>query len=518
LSNLSRTTENFNCTGLLHTFPETDLRLLFCEPNAAGESPGDKYGYLDFDLAYGPNNTIDAAASRTRQQVGDPIYSSWHNHVDNLGTNHMIYSTGVIYSTTSEMWATPSPLDNTRADLGQCDVGGAAELPVAIDGDMYTNPGASGSGLISGATGRARRLISGPISIGRAESRGRWTLPIIEYLTRAVAPFPTTRPCGSTTVDPNLNGTFIQQRWGLNAADFRGILDTNINGVFDIQERLERVRGENNRETYWFGFESPRHNQQWDANGTWTITGIGITNLSADAAGWLRHAWNPRMHLVANANYHVSYAVNSDRTHRVCLGSNCTDIAAATGSFIPGATVLNSGAGNELSLWTFGNGTTSHREVVVVRMGTSARFDSADARALWTTPVSRWGSSTPNFLSLGRNSSTGADYTAMVGRGLWTLESLHQPFSAGRNRVCFDARNNPLETTNTGNWRIRVGEGTTQHVNTTIAATSSWTRSCTPYFTLGGASAVIQFGLEQGSAASPSAPGSFLVDNITIEK
>jgi len=67
-------TEVFNCHILLNTSWKTDVTLHYCDPNAAGESPGDKYGYLDFD--------------HSQPYVGQPVYSYWYNPINSRVTRY----------------------------------------------------------------------------------------------------------------------------------------------------------------------------------------------------------------------------------------------------------------------------------------------------------------------------------------------------------------------------------------------------------------------------------------------
>ena len=77
------------CRSLLSTWHSSDLILYFCDPNAAGESPGDKYGY--FDLETGP------------LPIGAGLYSVWANPLDTPTSEYDVrfFSRGKITSTTS---------------------------------------------------------------------------------------------------------------------------------------------------------------------------------------------------------------------------------------------------------------------------------------------------------------------------------------------------------------------------------------------------------------------------------
>jgi len=94
-------TEQFDCTIILSTFPETDLALAFCDSNIFAEAPGDKYGYLDFELWHPPGENVNYINSRNLNlAVDQKRYSGWVNPVVSLSnTRHLIYSEGFVGET-----------------------------------------------------------------------------------------------------------------------------------------------------------------------------------------------------------------------------------------------------------------------------------------------------------------------------------------------------------------------------------------------------------------------------------
>ena len=42
--------QTYQCKRLIHGWPLHDLALAYCAPDAHGMGPGDKFGYLDFEL------------------------------------------------------------------------------------------------------------------------------------------------------------------------------------------------------------------------------------------------------------------------------------------------------------------------------------------------------------------------------------------------------------------------------------------------------------------------------------
>ena len=78
--------EQFTCHVLVNTFHHSDVVLAFCDPNALGENPGDKYGYLD----------LDASAPTVNQSVR----SFWYNPIGSLNLGWAeIYSEGAVTAT-----------------------------------------------------------------------------------------------------------------------------------------------------------------------------------------------------------------------------------------------------------------------------------------------------------------------------------------------------------------------------------------------------------------------------------
>lgn len=137
-------TERFKCSYLLHTWPEMDLLAYWCFPNPAGENPGDKWGYVDFELSYRLNGPVDHARSRNLVQVGNPLVSLWWNAIGTTG-DHTIYSRGKVTDTARALWANPG------GDLCEQD----DDDRVGINSDVWGAGGASGSQQFVPATGRA---------------------------------------------------------------------------------------------------------------------------------------------------------------------------------------------------------------------------------------------------------------------------------------------------------------------------------------------------------------------------
>ena len=167
--------EVFTCKYLTHAYPDMDLILFDCAPNEKGESPGDKYGYLDFDVKYGPNGKVDfAQQARQHLAPGDKLYSIWANPVDSLGGIwHMLFSDGAIASNSSNVWSNPDP---ARPACG----GELGDRRIGIDTNLWGVGGASGSSQISSDS---HRIVVGPTSTGGVvEGPFRGAIAIVDYL------------------------------------------------------------------------------------------------------------------------------------------------------------------------------------------------------------------------------------------------------------------------------------------------------------------------------------------------
>ena len=97
-----RNTEMFQCRRLIHGWPRHDLAVAFCDPNAAGVNPGDKYGYIDVETR--------------APAVGDSVYSVWWNPVVNGRTGGLfvpLFSAGNVVQTNAKIWYTGARMYRT---------------------------------------------------------------------------------------------------------------------------------------------------------------------------------------------------------------------------------------------------------------------------------------------------------------------------------------------------------------------------------------------------------------------
>jgi hypothetical protein len=358
--------EVFHCHILLNTFWQTDVSLHYCDPNSRGEAPGDKYGYLDFD--------------HSQPHVGQAVYSYWHNPVDRLGLDFApIYSKGTIEATDVVVWG---PLAGTTP----------MSSAIGIGANLWSQPGASGSALLNASN---FRMLAGPTSTSQYDSRGRYMQSIKTELELASVN-------GWDDVDPPAHRTgvhdqYIASRFGLAAAGFAGKLDKDGNYLFDIQEAIENLGGENPRDWYYLGFESERRNALWTkdpsvsfdpAHGTARVRVVRTARQKAV----LRHA---RLPLAEGAKYRVSFRINVAAassglplTVRLLHGNTIDDSADVLTS--PGGgwktvsvALDTSFAGDELALVVNGTLDASLTSFSVIRDFAVMDFDSADKRWGW---------------------------------------------------------------------------------------------------------------------------------------
>jgi hypothetical protein len=196
--------ESFLCHGLVHTFVDTDGILCYCEPNAAGVAPGDKYGYVDFDV------TLPAPF-----QV---IYSiSANYYVDgSVPRDARMVAIGRVLSVGLPAWFAPDASPNR-----------------AIDMRMYGEGGMSGSPHFDAIS---HRMIIAPLSTAGSWSRQALSMRDLLYWGRA-----------NSFYDPAVQGPTVFESQvaalGLTPASYYGWVDKDLDWEFDVQEDLERLQG-----------------------------------------------------------------------------------------------------------------------------------------------------------------------------------------------------------------------------------------------------------------------------------
>lgn len=184
------------------------------------------------------------------------------------------------------------------------------------------------------------------------------------------------------------------------------------------------------------------------------------------------------------------------------------------------------GGADTTTLATRGVGSSTIAELALVEIGSVTSFNWADARSLWTAPVGRVaGTETPFFVQLGPDSkltsggpsgSAAPDWAAVVTRGLGSLASRHLPFTPGETQVCLSVRNNPLDRTTQGAWRVRVLDDGVERLSEALTPSESRTQVCTRTFAMTSAAGTLELGLEPAGVSSQV--GSYLVDDIPIQR
>jgi hypothetical protein len=482
--------ETFSCHNLISTAPDSDLALYACDPNQQGQSPGDKYGYLDFD--------------RTAPVVGQSVYSVWSNPVDNLGTQwQTLYSQGTVTSTNQAF----------QFSFGS--------QPVGIVTNVWSHSGASGSVQIDQAS---QRILVGPTSLGYQDAAGRIANSMQGYLT-----------LGRVTTVDGLNGGYLASR-GLNSGRYLGGVDKNGDGVFDVQADLEQTTGENTRDWYWLGFESERRNALWTRA---TSTSIDPTSGWAHYTGPSSYApvlTHSRLNLVANQEYKVKLSFYNNGAPGWLYVSLVKNGVTEASTFFPaptdGAThtivapVQSPVDGTSVVVSSSNTSDVYFRDVSVVLSRATADFDINDKRETW-----RNGNRGGRALTLPEPNGLGtANWAAKVVRDTgfprgsdFAVSTSQLPFVAGRSyKLCFNyAGIAPVPSnTNWGLMRVVNGAGTELvHLSfSPFVANGASTQTCTPSF-VGAPDLSVQFGVDAdpitswtGSTTLPA----YLVDTIVV--
>lgn len=516
----STVTEVFNCDYLLQTFPDTDLLLEYCGPNAAGVNPGDKYGYLDLDIEVARSGQFLYTASRDRANASRDVYSIWTNPITDLGiSDAMLYSEGRVQSiTAAPHWYNPNATDPCGPT--------ADGRPLGVDIDMWSNPGASGSSHLS----RDRhRILHGPLSVGAADARGpaaRGMLSIADYLHWGRVFSPSDPPCGSATAAPQLNREFLESL-GLTPERYTSWVDANVDGVFDVQKDLEILRGEARRDWYWLGFESNRRNVLWTRGGN---VGFDLTNattiLDARSApdtsyqSMLRHG---SLNLKPNTYYVVSVSAflrqaASPLPLRIQLAGNLQTFSLPIGRWQKRVARLWSGSSPNpsLSFQVAGQADLSLSSVTVIEDNARMDFDTHDERVSWTNDATKtrafiW----PNGNDSGTTSNWAGVVQASGSPTTWSLTNRHLGIRDGQMRMCFDhqmSSRNPLQG-GRGIVRVLQSSGVARGTMNFVPL-ASWQRACSKWFTVTGSDNKLMFGTQ--SSLPSVAKGGYLVDNIAI--
>jgi len=525
-------TEAFNCRYLTHGYPETDLILFYCDPNAAGENPGDKYGYVDFDIDITSTGSLDYLASKNRVSVGANIYKVWQNPITNLGINDaMLYSSGSISSITDSSWYTP---DNFGSTNYRC--GSSSNQSNGVSSQIWSNGGSSGSSALSATRHRA---LLGPQSTGVSDGLGSNQLSMVQYLYSGFANQNVGTPSCSSGTRDTVNQPEVTAL-GLTPANYYGWIDNDLDGMFDVQRDLEALQGEAQRDWLWLGFESHRRNRMWTKDRPSGVafdtadpkTGIArLTTVGNFGSSYDRIMSNASIDLVPWEYHEVSimtYLSQSSRTYpmRICLRGSyqrCRTLNPTIGAWQMHVFPLYASPGAELTIEMVPGTKVSLAALSVVRRGAAMDFDSHDVRYNWRDENN---GGRARIWPVGRQSTTGAtDWAGVVTRDPsqpywddWSLRNRQLAVDGGYNyRVCFWHKasvRDPISGTLFGVVRTSGSGAEVSGSRRYFLPGNSWAQTCTNSFSVSGDDNNVMFGTYRIADAN----GSYLVDDITVER
>jgi Trypsin-like peptidase domain len=454
-----RNQETFTCRRLIHGWPLHDLALAYCEPNSAGISPGDKYGYVDVE----PRNPA----------IGNRVYSVWWNPVLQGATGTLsvpLFSSGTVSATNASIWGGILP-------------GWPAGHPIGMHMTTWAQGGASGSGNIDADT---HRILIGPTTLaGQTEGPSRFAWSMRTYFS-------------TTLFAPGVQGGagFLEQikasNFPANTFDFQsyvGGVDKNANFILDVQEDIERWRGENRRAVYALGFDNRRKNALWSTS-TQPIN-FSQQMLFVNKTGPAYVAAHSRLNLKPNTRYRVGVVVHATST----ATSQALDVQLESGRWVIDSVPLRTSTAN---LWIQRTATLSTdsslapalvfrtnaaftgdiSDVRLVEDGATIRFDTHDERSGWSTSQGK-----ANMLPQGVNSTlAGAvpDFALRVaavnGEALWTWTQSLLFLTDRAQRICFKVRAQS-PTSASGVMRVLSGGVIARTFNFPLS--TIWTTHCT---------------------------------------
>jgi len=484
-------TQFYNCDSIVQALPSRiDLQLLYCENGPDGVPPGVKFGYLDFDT--------------DPVRVGQQLYSFWFNPITNQGVPWVeLYSPGQvnIAGTLSEAWA---------------------GVNSGIEMDIWSQAGASGSSEINPIT---QRIMVGPTTY-TLSGEGAWRagLSMYDYLENGVL---------DSSTPNQVNAALLASLGVPNPNQFFGSLDKDNNDLFDIQEAIEAVDGETQRDHYWLGYESDRRNAYWLTPSRSVAdvqfqphTGLAYLDIVTPGNWVLRH---DDLNLTPNTEYRVSLMT----TTRSSKGSNALEVAFTD----PSGAVIDSrylstipSAGWDTHSFHLGSGprSTSLRilgqataqvsvaTLSLIEEGSVMDFDTYDKRVNW-----RNGSTGERAFIIPDGYGDSVDWAGLVApsqgipaAGSWPLRNRQLALVEKETyQICFKHKHYQGSFPY-GDWgMVRIESGQTMVLEKIFWPNSTWTRTCTGYFTLPSGDNNLLFGLWAGQSQGDK---SYIVDDIEI--
>jgi hypothetical protein len=502
--------ESFVCGTLLFGWPETDIDLVWCGANG-GVNPGDRWGYVDLDvdvdarLKLFPLFPLFPLLTPNRVVTGRPIYSIWWNPITAIGGgDHMLFSDGTIAKTNASGWYNMGGSPCSQAD----------DNAEGVDANVYGIGGASGSSLLSSTT---HRLLLGPTSTApRNGGVPRNVASALNQLTRTKLSADTSGLCAQRSGQP-VNAAALQTLWdaGIKFDPDRNntskyydvILDKDRNGIFDVQQDLERSAGERQRNFYNLGFDSLRRAALWQrpSPAQFTVRPFwGSVSIGARPGPWQQAVIaSPQLHLAYPATHWVRYHVHSTGQSRLRMrvgGGQFVENLAAGADRV----VVREVKGTSVAMDVAGLGTITLSDITVWNPAKPFSFDMFDERKVWKRravtnpqpatedaaifmPHSRTGVTGPNWAGVIR-AHTEPVVASEVGSGgaipigtddrLFT-QAMATPLSpgGGRVQVCFDHRLPGAISTTMGAGRLSMAGLTGSDHQ--FSSSSSWHTTCT---------------------------------------
>jgi hypothetical protein len=547
--NGTRPSESVSCTYLAHTFPDSDIRLLHCPLDADGVALGDKYGYLDFDIARWSDGRLHHGLSRLMLEDAE-LYSIWRNPVafdasgnPAPGGDHRLYSEGVVTAMNDRAWYTPNYVVPELGDYSRCDSDSDPSLNRndGIASDVWGMSGASGSTSLSRLT---HRVLLGPLSLAQtSEAPARQQLSIADYLYFGyLEPLIGTQGCAQGVIPP-VNEAHLTDVGVTDPSRFYGWLDDDLDGLFDVQHEVELVQGEVRKDWHWLGFESARRNALWNRGSTATVEfdtgdprrGVASIDARSDASSVtaLSHGL---LHLRMNRDYRVTLEARvqdagSGSPLQVCIGVNCRtpEIEAGAGwrrvvAELSGDSAITPPFGdpipwNPLRIVAGPGSQLEIANVSVIEVGAVMDFDSHAKRFAWNDGHGKTGLVWPHGNG---DSSAQPDWAGVVRRegaaDMLPLRNDDLGVPPGDYQVCFSHRaSEQLGNVGFEEAQVRVWDRETGYVapgsNVRFSPGGTWQDSCTGRFGLDGEQNVLMFGFTSTAAADAG----YLVDDIRFE-
>lgn len=487
-----RNIEIFQCRRLIHGWPRTDLAVLFCDPNG-DVNPGDKYGYLDVEMR--------------APVVGDRVYSVWWNPVTTGPTGSLrvpLYSAGRVVRTDIVLWP----------DAG---LDGPAKSNVGISMDTWGTRGASGSSNVDSNTHRI--LVAPTTRAPDPEGASRLALSMrTNLLSELLAPGTYE---GAGYLENVKASNFPPGSY--NFSEYAGEVDWNGNGVFDVQEDIERQRGENRRSSYWLGFDNRRRNELWQ----WGLVSMNYdtrqTSVNFSGAGLvLRHRF---LNLKPNTSYRVGMLVKTESAgngtalsvgfeRREQPAWSVANLATTPGKHILRTAIIRTDGNPNpfFAIRTTGAFKGSVSEIQLIEDGATSSFELSDEREGWKTSFR----TTAHFLPRGAASDSGGapDFvlhvrhsTSPIG-GARPVSTQKLLFLTNRvQRLCFKARS--LSSTS-ARGTVRIKSGVAQALNSSFQLTTKWTTHCFDRIRTASTDTTLTF-------SSSDNRTSYLVDDVRLD-